>query len=65
MKELGQTMSEVTQQHLHNLMSKEYMTTVELAACRVPEDAASPVQVGGYVMACTAFYEWVFGFPAH
>jgi hypothetical protein len=30
---------------------------VELATYRVPEDPASPAPVGGYVVACTAFYE--------
>jgi hypothetical protein len=41
------------------------MTTTELATCRVPEYPASAALVGGYVMACTAFYEWGFGVPSH
>jgi hypothetical protein len=41
------------------------MMVAELAACRVPEDPASPIQAGGYVVACTAFYEWGFDLLAH
>jgi hypothetical protein len=33
------------------------MKMAELAPCRVPEDPASPFQVGGYIVACMAFYE--------
>jgi hypothetical protein len=33
------------------------MTAVELATCHMTEDPAPPVRVGGYVMACVAFYE--------
>jgi hypothetical protein len=36
------------------------MIVAELAACRVPKDPASPIQAGGYVVACTTFYEWGF-----
>jgi hypothetical protein len=57
MVELGWTMSEVTQEHLQNLMSQGYMIAVELATCRVLEDPTSPALVRGYVVACTAFYE--------
>jgi hypothetical protein len=46
MEELGWTLSEVTQEHLQNLVSQWYMTAVDLATCRMPEDPASPVQVG-------------------
>jgi hypothetical protein len=37
--------------------SQGYMTAVELATCRVPEDPASPALAGGYIVACTVFYE--------
>jgi hypothetical protein len=57
MAELGWTTSEVMQEHMQNLVSQGYMTAVELAVCRLPEDPASPVQVGGYVVACATFYE--------
>jgi hypothetical protein len=57
MAELSWPMSEVTQEHLQNLMSQGYMTAVELATYRVAEDPASPTLVGGYVMVCTTFYE--------
>jgi hypothetical protein len=30
-----------------------------------PEDPASPVPAGGYIMACTMFYERGFGVPSH
>jgi hypothetical protein len=50
-------MLEVTQVHLQSLVSQGYMTAVELATCRMPEDPISPVQAGGYVMACVVFYE--------
>jgi hypothetical protein len=33
------------------------MMMEELVTCCIPKDPASPVQAGGYVMACTAFYE--------
>jgi hypothetical protein len=41
------------------------MTASELLTCRVPEDPASPVQTGGYIVACAAFYEQGFGVLAH
>jgi hypothetical protein len=65
MAELGWTASEVMQEHMQNLVSQGYMTVVELAVCRLPEDPASPVQVGGYVVACATFYEQGFGVPSH
>jgi hypothetical protein len=65
MLEVGWITSEVTQEHLQNLMSQGYMTVAELMTCRVPEDPASPVLVGGYVVACMVFYEWGFGVPSH
>jgi hypothetical protein len=39
-------MLEVMEVHLQNLMSQGYMTTTELATCRVPRDPASPAPVG-------------------
>jgi hypothetical protein len=57
MAELGWTTSEVTQEHLQNLISQGYMTATELATCHVPKDPAFPVSVEGYVMVCTMFYE--------
>jgi hypothetical protein len=50
-------MSEVTQEHLQNLVSQGYMIAAELATCRAPEGLASPALVGGYVVACMVFYE--------
>jgi hypothetical protein len=41
------------------------MIAAELGTCRVPEDPASPPLVGGYVMACTTFYERGFIMPSH
>jgi hypothetical protein len=65
MAELGWTTSEVTQEHLQNLVSQGYMTAAELVTCRVFEDPASPAPLGGYVMACAAFYEQGFSVPSH
>jgi hypothetical protein len=65
MAELGWTVSKVTQEHLQNLVSQGYMTSTELATCHVPEDPTPPALVGGYIMACTAFYERGFGVPSH
>jgi hypothetical protein len=53
------------QEHLQNLMSQGYMTVAELATGCVPEDPASPALVGGYIVACTAFYERGFSMPSH
>jgi hypothetical protein len=64
MVELGWTASEVMQEHLQNIVSQGYMTVMELATCCKPEDPTSPVQAGGYVMACTVFYERGFGVPS-
>jgi hypothetical protein len=57
MVELGWPTSEVTQEHMQNLVSYGYMTTAELATFRVPNDPASPPPMGGYVMVCVVFYE--------
>jgi hypothetical protein len=65
MVELNWIALEVMQEHLQNLVSQGYMTAMEVATCHVPEDPASPVQVGGNVVACTTFYEWGFGVPSH
>jgi hypothetical protein len=65
MVELGWITTEATQEPLQNLMSKGYMTAAELMTCHVPEDPASPILAGGYVVACAAFYEWGFCVPAY
>jgi hypothetical protein len=62
---LGWSMSVVTLEHLQNLVSLGYMTTMELATCCVPEDPVSPVPAGGYVVAYVAFYERGLGVPSH
>jgi hypothetical protein len=48
--------SDVTQEHLQNLVSQGHQIVAELASCHVPVDPASPSLVGGYVIACVAFY---------
>jgi hypothetical protein len=58
-------MSEVTQEHLQNLVSQGYMTAAELATCRVSKDPTSPALAGGYVVACTTFYGRGFNVPSH
>jgi hypothetical protein len=65
MVESSSPASEVTQEHLRNLVNQGYMTTTELATYHVPEDPASHASVRGYVVACTAFYERGFGVPSH
>jgi hypothetical protein len=65
MTESGWPASEIMQEHLQNLVSLGYMTATERATCRVPVDHASPAPVGGYVVACSAFYERGFGAPPH
>jgi hypothetical protein len=65
MAESGWPASEVTQEHLQNLISQGYMTVVELTTCRIPEDPTSPAPAGGYVVTCTVFYERGFGVPSH
>jgi hypothetical protein len=52
-------------EHLQNLMNQGYMMMVEIATRHVPKDPASLVLMGGYVVACVAFYEWGFGVPSH
>jgi hypothetical protein len=58
-------LSEVTQEHLQDLVSRGFMPTAELATCRVPEDPTFPVPVAGYVVACSAFYKRGFRAPSH
>jgi hypothetical protein len=65
MEEQGWITSKVMQEDLQNLMSQWFMTVTELMSCCVPEDLASPVSVGGYIMACVAFYEHGFAVPSH
>jgi hypothetical protein len=64
MVELGWTVSEVTQEHLQNLVSQGYMIVVELATCHISKDPASPAPVGGYVVVCVVYYERGFGVPS-
>jgi hypothetical protein len=51
--------------HLQDLLSQGFMTVVELATCHVPEDPASPMPMGGYVVAYSTFYERGFDVPSH
>jgi hypothetical protein len=46
MVELGWTASKVTQEHAQNILGLGYMTVIELATCRVPEDLTSPTPTG-------------------
>jgi hypothetical protein len=57
--------SEVTQERLQNLINQGYMIAEELATCLVPVDPAFPALAGGYVVACTVFYERGFDVPPH
>jgi hypothetical protein len=50
MVELGWPMSDITAEHLQNLVSQGYMSGVELATCHVPADPTSPAPVVGYVV---------------
>jgi ribosomal protein S8 len=52
----GWPASKVMVEHLQNLISQGYITSVDIATGRVLEDHVSPASVGGYVMACVAFY---------
>jgi hypothetical protein len=45
------------QEHLQNLVQQGYMTEVELMTSRVPEDPASLVPMGEYVVACAELYD--------
>jgi hypothetical protein len=65
MVESGWSTSVVMQEHQLNLMILGYMIAAELATCHVPEDPASPILVGGYVMASAAFYERGFNVPSY
>jgi hypothetical protein len=65
MEKLGWIMSEFMQEHLQNLMSQGYMIAAELSTCHVSKDPASFAPMGGYVVACAAFYERGFGVPSH
>jgi hypothetical protein len=57
--------SEVTREHLQNLVSKGHMTAVEFATCLVPVEPISPAPLKGYVMVCAVFHVWGFGVPSH
>jgi hypothetical protein len=65
MAKQGWILSEITQAHLHDLVSLGFMTTAELMSCRVPKDNASPMPVEGYVVAFAAFYEQGFSVSSH
>jgi hypothetical protein len=65
MAELSWPASEVTQEHLQNLVSKGYMTAAEFATCLVPMDPVSLAPAEGYVVVCAAFYERGFGVSSH
>jgi hypothetical protein len=65
MAESGWPMSEVTQEHLQNLISQGCMTVTKLAICHVPKDPTSPAPTGGYVVSWAAFYERGFGVSSH
>jgi hypothetical protein len=41
------------------------VVVAELTTCHMPEDPASPVLMGGYVVAYAMFYEWGFCVPSH
>jgi hypothetical protein len=51
--------------HLEKLMKHWFMAVVELGACRVLEDPASPTLAEGYVVSFVAFYERGFSMPPH
>jgi hypothetical protein len=57
--------SEVTQEHLQNLLSQWLMIVMELPTCRVLADPASPALVGAYVMACAPFHKRGFCVHSH
>jgi hypothetical protein len=63
--EQGWILSEVTQEHLQNLVSQGFMMVADLATCHVPKDPTSPILAGGYVVACATFYERGFDVPLH
>jgi hypothetical protein len=47
MAKQGWITSEVTQEHMQDLVSQGYMMAVEVATCRVPEDPSSSMSLGG------------------
>jgi hypothetical protein len=53
------------QGHLQSLTNQGFMTAMELATYRVPEDLMFPVTMEGYVVTFVAFYERGFGVPSH
>jgi hypothetical protein len=57
MAESSWPMSEVSREHMQNLVGKGYMTTVAFATYLVPADSASPALMRGYVAVCAAFFE--------
>jgi hypothetical protein len=65
MAKQGWITSKVTQEHLQNLVSQRFMIVVELVSYCMLEDPTSPLLAGGYIVACTMFYERGFGVPSH
>jgi hypothetical protein len=57
--------SEVTREHLQNLISKGCMTMAELATCLVPMGPESLAPVEGFIVVCVAFHEQGFGLLSH
>jgi hypothetical protein len=41
------------------------MRVVEFVTCHLPEDPASPMPAGGYMVACMTFYKRGFSVPSH
>jgi hypothetical protein len=64
MAELSWPVSEVTWEHLQNVVTQGYMIVAEFATCLVPVDPTSPDLERGHVVACAAFFELGFGMPS-
>jgi hypothetical protein len=62
--ELSWPASEVTQEHLQNIVSNGYMIAAEFATCLVPVDHVSPTLAKEYIVVCAAFYERGFSVPS-
>jgi hypothetical protein len=57
--------SELTREHLQNLISKGCMTAAELATYLVPVGPEYLAPTEGFIMVCAAFYEWGFRLQSH
>jgi hypothetical protein len=44
-------------ERLQDLVGQGFMMAAELVTCRVPEDPASTLPAGGYVVSYAVFYE--------